>query len=173
MGWCHEFGPQIREGCDHPMSAGQRECHCLVCGTRCEGRFQACSEVWGRGAAPAFVAPPAPRVAPPPEVDPAPAPGPTAGVPAAAVPSPATNEVLRAVCSALETVGAELRAMRAALDQGHDPPDGVQSIRAMERMTEMLDRLPDQVQSAVRGALHSAPAATSSPPMSPRAVGGE
>src|SRR2546423_808283 len=24
MGWCHEFGPQIREGCGHPMAAGAK-----------------------------------------------------------------------------------------------------------------------------------------------------
>src|SRR2546421_204901 len=28
MGWCHEFGPQIREGCGHPMRAGESACVC-------------------------------------------------------------------------------------------------------------------------------------------------
>ncbi|MDQ1397707.1 MAG: hypothetical protein QOG64_2966 [Acidimicrobiaceae bacterium] len=49
MGWCHEFGPQIAEGCDHPMTAGPTSCHCELCGIECKGKFAACSAVWARG----------------------------------------------------------------------------------------------------------------------------
>src|SRR5438067_4917523 len=49
MGWCHEFGPQIREGCGHPMRAGESACVCPQCGVLCSGRFAGCAEVWARG----------------------------------------------------------------------------------------------------------------------------
>src|SRR5436305_9777872 len=49
MGWCHEFGPQIREGCGHPMRAGESACTCPQCGVVCRGRFTGCAEVWARG----------------------------------------------------------------------------------------------------------------------------
>ncbi|TMK86440.1 MAG: hypothetical protein E6G57_12280, partial [Actinobacteria bacterium] len=49
MGWCHEFGPQIREGCGHPMRAGESVCACPQCGVVCRGRFAGCAEVWARG----------------------------------------------------------------------------------------------------------------------------
>src|SRR5947208_8174478 len=49
MGWCHEFGPQLREGCGHPMRAGESACSCPQCGVVCRGRFAGCAEVWARG----------------------------------------------------------------------------------------------------------------------------
>jgi len=49
MGWCHEFGPQIAETCDHPMVAGATSCSCTICGTVCTGRFAGCNAVWARG----------------------------------------------------------------------------------------------------------------------------
>jgi hypothetical protein len=48
VGWCSEFGVEIAS-CDHPMVAGSDACHCEVCGTRCEGRFDGCPNVWARG----------------------------------------------------------------------------------------------------------------------------
>ncbi|HUR77284.1 MAG TPA: hypothetical protein VMZ22_05005 [Acidimicrobiales bacterium] len=49
MGWCHEFGPQITESCEHPMTAYSDRCECTVCGTVCAGRFAGCGSVWERG----------------------------------------------------------------------------------------------------------------------------
>jgi hypothetical protein len=49
MGWCHEFGPQIAESCEHPMTAHTDHCECTVCGTVCTGRFAGCGAVWARG----------------------------------------------------------------------------------------------------------------------------
>jgi hypothetical protein len=49
MGWCHEFGPQIAETCEHPMTAHNDRCECTVCGTVCQGRFAGCGAVWERG----------------------------------------------------------------------------------------------------------------------------
>jgi hypothetical protein len=49
MGWCHEFGPQIAETCEHPMTAHSDRCECTVCGTVCTGRFAGCGAVWARG----------------------------------------------------------------------------------------------------------------------------
>jgi hypothetical protein len=48
VGWCSEFGVEIAP-CDHPMVAGGDACHCEVCGTRCEGKFEGCPDVWARG----------------------------------------------------------------------------------------------------------------------------
>ncbi|MGH9265104.1 MAG: hypothetical protein ACRD1D_10480 [Acidimicrobiales bacterium] len=52
MGRCHEFGSQIREGCGHPMVAGERACACPECGVVCQGQFDGCPEVWARGPRP-------------------------------------------------------------------------------------------------------------------------
>jgi hypothetical protein len=49
MGWCHAFGPQIREGCDHAMVAGSRSCSCPECGAVCPGKFPGCTAVWAAG----------------------------------------------------------------------------------------------------------------------------
>jgi hypothetical protein len=49
MGWCHEFGPQIAETCEHPMTAHGDRCECTICGTVCTGRFAGCGAVWARG----------------------------------------------------------------------------------------------------------------------------
>lgn len=49
MGWCHEFGVDIDERCDHPMVAATDSCRCEACGAVCEGRFKGCARVWERG----------------------------------------------------------------------------------------------------------------------------
>src|SRR4051794_5319601 len=49
MGWCHEFGPEINPGCDHPMVADANSCGCVHCGTVCKGRFNSCASVWKAG----------------------------------------------------------------------------------------------------------------------------
>jgi hypothetical protein len=52
MGRCHEFGSQIREGCGHPMRAGEQSCTCPECGVVCHGQFDGCPDVWARGPRP-------------------------------------------------------------------------------------------------------------------------
>ena len=74
MGWCHEFGSQIQEGCDHPMTAGEAACSCEACGVSCPGRFAGCATVWARGPRPVKLA----ASASPPPAAPAPAPAPAA-----------------------------------------------------------------------------------------------
>jgi hypothetical protein len=49
MGWCHAFGPQIRDGCDHAMVADYDSCSCSACGAVCHGLFPGCSSVWAAG----------------------------------------------------------------------------------------------------------------------------
>ncbi|GAC1593556.1 MAG: hypothetical protein NVS3B21_14690 [Acidimicrobiales bacterium] len=50
MGICHEFGPAIQPGCDHPMVANRPDaCTCLECGVVCHGKFVGCATVWARG----------------------------------------------------------------------------------------------------------------------------
>ncbi|MGI8806328.1 MAG: hypothetical protein ACR2KK_00455 [Acidimicrobiales bacterium] len=93
MGRCHEFGSQIREGCSHPMRAGERACACPECGVVCQGQFDGCPDVWARGPRPITLtmapaidaprvralasgpppAPAAPSLAPPPSMAPPPA----------------------------------------------------------------------------------------------------
>lgn len=55
MGRCHEFGSQIREGCGHPMRAGERACACPECGVVCQGLFDGCPDVWARGPRPVAI----------------------------------------------------------------------------------------------------------------------
>lgn len=50
MGTCHEFGPSIQAGCDHPMRADRPDaCTCVECGVVCHGKFVGCPTVWARG----------------------------------------------------------------------------------------------------------------------------
>lgn len=49
MGWCHEFGVLVHEGCSAPMVAGATACSCPECGTECGGRFASCTNVWAAG----------------------------------------------------------------------------------------------------------------------------
>lgn len=63
MGRCHEFGSQIRDGCGHPMRAGERACSCRECGVVCQGQFDGCPDVWARGPRPvALTLGPAPAI---------------------------------------------------------------------------------------------------------------
>jgi hypothetical protein len=55
MGLCHEFGSQIRTGCDHPMRAGASACSCAECGVVCRGLFDGCPDVWARGPRPVAI----------------------------------------------------------------------------------------------------------------------
>ncbi|MEA2900140.1 MAG: hypothetical protein QOH36_27 [Actinomycetota bacterium] len=73
MGLCHEFGSQIRSGCDHPMRAGASACSCAECGVVCRGLFDGCPDVWARGPRPVAIS--ATRVAGP---SPVPTPAPAA-----------------------------------------------------------------------------------------------
>ena len=59
MGRCHEFGSQIREGCAHPMRAGERACACPDCGVICQGQFDGCPDVWALGPRPVSLTAPA------------------------------------------------------------------------------------------------------------------
>ena len=148
MGWCHEFGPQIGAGCDHPMTAAGTECHCVTCGVRCEGRFKGCRAVWARGPTEVRVVAARPaRVADDSLV-------PEVVADAAPLLTPATmgrapDEMLQSLTGALEVVGAELRAMRAAIDGNGSPkaggPDAV-----LDRLAELVDRLPGRVRTVVR-----------------------
>ena len=55
MGLCHEFGSQIRTGCNHPMRAGASACSCAECGVVCRGLFDGCPDVWARGPRPVSI----------------------------------------------------------------------------------------------------------------------
>lgn len=105
MGWCHEFGSQIEEGCDHPMTAGEAACSCEACGVACPGRFAGCATVWARGPREVRFSAPATRIsgrtqadtAVPPDAlpDPAPAPEVAAADEPAAEPDPPAPRATR------------------------------------------------------------------------------
>jgi hypothetical protein len=57
VGVCLEFGPQISEGCAHPMEAGEQSCTCPQCGAVCTGRFGGCPQVWADQAVPLTLVP--------------------------------------------------------------------------------------------------------------------
>lgn len=158
------------------MTAEAAACQCSVCGTRCEGRFKACTAVWSRGAHDvAFLAPAsAPASAPAPVAGSIPRPA--AGVALDDPPRPAapptptpTNlfveDSLRAICTALEAVGAELRSLRTAVDAGRTASRGGPEDHAvLDRLAELLHRLPVQVRAAVREAMSRPAAEQAHPP---------
>lgn len=49
MGWCQEFGAEVRAGCGHAMTARPSSCACPECGAVCEGKFAGCAVVWANG----------------------------------------------------------------------------------------------------------------------------
>jgi hypothetical protein len=55
MGRCHDFGVEVRAGCEHPMQAAVNACVCPDCDSVCEGQFKGCADVWARGPRPVEV----------------------------------------------------------------------------------------------------------------------
>jgi hypothetical protein len=64
MGWCSEFGIEIRPRCDHAMLPVSEACQCEECGALCPGRFDGCPAVWERGPLPDVALRRAPRPVP-------------------------------------------------------------------------------------------------------------
>ena len=63
VGWCQEFGAEVCAGCGDPMTPASDHCVCTRCQTVCTGKFEACEQVWARGAATVSVTrPDAPQV---------------------------------------------------------------------------------------------------------------
>jgi hypothetical protein len=134
VGWCAEFGCQIRDGCDHSMVAGKKACTCPTCAVVCKGRFGGCPEVWAAG--PRAVAPPVVRLALAvplaPTPDP-PAPAARNGPAAPAPPAPAVDPLPEQVTSALATIRSDVEGVH--LDLG-DTIIGLKEIRdAVDELT--------------------------------------
>lgn len=168
MGWCHEFGSSINDGCAHPMVAGAASCSCGRCGTVCQGRFNGCAEVWARG--PRYVAFVRPAAGGAGVTPPAP-PAPPAAEEAAAEAGGDTLDSLRV---ALDAVRAELREMGEVLRRQQDALDRrAQLDEAYDRLVAVLDALrePDGVHrnGAGTGPEHDGEDA-STPPATPAAV---
>lgn len=150
MGWCHEYGVVICEGCSAPMVAGGSSCSCPECGTECGGRFASCADVWAAG--PRLVAVrgregpasrrdrPSPPVAvePPPSLAvavpaaapaPPPAPDPSAPSPAPVPadepgrPPPATADVLAWMAGAVDDLRSEVQQVGESLAAQQDVLD--------------------------------------------------
>ncbi len=156
MGWCHEFGSQVREGCGHPMTAGDTSCACPTCGVVCTGRFSACGAVWARG--PRDVTLASPVIAPRPAVR-AQANGGGPVIPAepAAVPEPADDgrgEVLEWLQSAFDGVRGDLALVIDAVGRQHEALTTLAQARAATtHLVELAEALPDRVRAAVADAV--------------------
>lgn len=151
MGWCHEFGPQISDGCDHPMVAGATSCICQQCGTECKGRFAGCVDVWARG--PREVAVRASSAPPPSEVV-LPALGIPSGYPTAA--SEGTGEAVLAPgddalrllldelisrCEAVEAVASKVDSLTQS------PPAWETTSEADAEMGRRLEQLSSRLEA--------------------------
>lgn len=162
MGWCHEFGSQIREGCGHPMTAGDASCACAVCGVSCPGRFSSCSAVWARG--PREVAMASPVVVRRPafvsrgEVSGAATiPAAVAGPEPAAAMEPAEDgrgEVLEWLQSAFDGVRDDLAMVLDAVGRQQQALTSLSEREgATTRLVELAEALPDRVAAAVADAI--------------------
>lgn len=174
MGWCHEFGSQIAEGCDHPMTAGSSSCHCEQCGIVCEGKFAGCASVWAAGPREVTLVRPAagedlrpsrpnrlsrregfPRraAADVATAEPVDAVATSAGPPATAA---AADDVLAWLRSAFEGVRSELRVLSDTVERQQRALAVVaESDQAAERLVQLADGLPDRIGGAVAEALRA------------------
>ncbi len=150
MGWCSEFGVQIAE-CDHPMVAGADACHCDVCGTLCEGRFDGCPDVWARGPIHVnFVRQPASRA----ERYGARSNGSSAETsrPADAESEPASPQYsangMGEVLQSLSRLEDRLNTLESSVLDG-------QSAVAQSEVAELLEKLPRRLGEEIRSALDS------------------
>lgn len=180
MGWCHEFGSQIGDGCDHPMTAGTSSCRCEQCGVVCEGRFAGCATVWAAGPrevplarvasddmAPAnrpARSPAAPVIDEVSPIDVAPAPSRRLEAVAAdrhPVDPGADADVLAWLRSAFDGVRAELRVLGQAVDrQERAMARTAEASEAAARLAELADGLPERIAAAVTEALATEQSAT-------------
>lgn len=188
MGWCHEFGSQIREGCGHPMTAGDTSCSCSTCGVVCTGRFSACSAVWARGPRevtlarpviarrPTAAAKPAvPKGAPP--APPAPAEVRGAAAPAQP-PDDGRSEVLEWLQSAFDGVRGDLTLVIDAVGRQQQALTTLtQSEATTTHLVELAEALPDRVcavmADVVVDAVAAGAAATAGPSVSAQEMGDE
>jgi hypothetical protein len=177
MGWCHEFGPQISEGCNHPMTAGEDSCYCEACGVGCHGQFGGCPDVWARGPVKIeFSAPPAttgrasrvaatearagtptgPRPTPPVYVEAA---APMAAEPTSVSVGDSRLEVMEWLRGAFEGVRAELRVLSDGIArQQSSIADIAEANAAAAELVRVSDLLPQRVAAAVADAIaHAAP----------------
>jgi hypothetical protein len=122
------------------MIAGTDACHCEVCGTRCEGRFDGCSEVWARGPVQVdFVRHASTR----------PTPDGSSARPAGDVATAATDhhaDGLGEVLQSLNRLETRLNALEVTVLDG-------QSAVARSEVAELLEKLPRRLGQEIRTAL--------------------
>ncbi len=165
MGWCHAFGPQIREGCDHAMVAGSDSCSCAECAAVCRGLFPGCASVWAAGPrrvtltkptkesgnlmpVPTAVAQAAPK-----------GPAPKAAAPQAA-PSGAETEVVVAQValepSDVRALRIDMQVLMLKLDQLRQAAaPGDQLVQAAREIGAVATALPEQLREVVTSALEA------------------
>ena len=161
MGWCHEFGVQVRDGCDHPVTAGSSACHCTSCGVVCEGRFGGCATVWANGPRQVTLVRPQvlvgrARPAPPdkgPDAEPEPQRHPDAVV----SPDDGRVEVLEWLQGAFEGLRAELRVVHEALTRQEKALAALaEADSGIDRLLELAEGLPPRIGRAVSQAVSQA-----------------
>lgn len=173
MGWCHEFGSQIRDGCGHLMRAGETSCSCSDCGVVCKGRFSACDAVWARGPRQVTLARPVPTRPPTVVGEPisaATTPPPVAAQPAAAEPVDAgRGEVLEWLRSAFDGVRHDLAMVIEAMGRQQQTLSTLsQSEATAAKLVELVEALPERVTASVAEIFkEAAPADTAAPRSSP------
>ncbi|MDP9388651.1 MAG: hypothetical protein M3Q48_12250, partial [Actinomycetota bacterium] len=146
MGWCHEFGAQVREGCDHPMQAGVGACSCAVCGTACNGRFAGCDLVWARGPRPVVrVRPAGAPSGNGREATATPAPPPTDGPG-----HPGHPDDLARLLAAVDDLRHDVAALAATFASRSEALD-----QSSTRLVELVEDLPLRIGAAVRTALQA------------------
>lgn len=161
MGWCHEFGSQIREGCGHPMTAGDTSCTCGTCGVVCAGRFSACSAVWARGPRQVTLASPVLAGRPAVKADANGGSGVVATEPATVTNSAddGRGEVLEWLQSAFDGVRGDLALVADAIARQQQALNTLtHAEETTTHLVELAEALPDRVSTAVAGAVRAAAA---------------
>lgn len=160
MGWCHEFGSSIRDGCSHPMVAGADSCSCEQCGTVCRGKFPACDAVWERGPRQVtLVRPVVSGHAMTGEV----AVGALALGPAQGTTPDTAEDTLDWLRLALDGVRADLRALTETVRRQQELLDRRTEVdEAYDRLVALVKTLPERIGSMVNLIAASTPPAATS-----------
>jgi hypothetical protein len=155
MGWCQEFGVQVKGGCDHVMVASLDSCSCAECGVICRGKFPGCATVWAAGPVEVALRRPtkALKVEPP-----VPTSGPTNGktthsseIAPRHVAAPAANRLSADVIALVQSLRAEIQVLNSRIELVQDRADA--SVEAANAANQALADLPPKLGKAVSAAL--------------------
>lgn len=144
MGWCHAFGPQIREGCDHAMVAGRDSCSCAECGAVCHGLFPGCASVWAAGPRRVTVVKPGKEG------------GGLLPIPTPVAPPDAPVPQVLTTQSDLHALRVDMQVLMWKFDQLHQAtPPAEQMVQAAKEIAAVAEALPVHLKEAVASALET------------------